>query len=525
MDSGSVRNHNMAILTNFAAQSLIDEEIDAEMKRHWDLLKRLRSQRNTHCAVNQLPTDVLERIFLFVKDEAESAEPFSCEAYSEWTVLLYVCRTWHDIIIDTPRLWSTIELSSPHARQMLARSKAAPLRVSIEGPIDPSDSFWPLLCSVISQSSRLQELMIDFTNFDTFSRAFASVSRTESAPLLQKLAINIEHVTGTVSGHFWEDLPALQFLALSYAPLPPGLRPMPNLTTLNIGGDPPLTDSLSSPSLLHILQSSPAMQIIDIEFLCGPSAPPDFLPISLPSLKLLHLGSYEASTISILSNLAVPPSTKIEIFYNDVESDALKTADLSGLKSSIAHVMSQPTPIDRVIISFGEEFRLTVYFLTDTYTPGFLGEPSICCLFPAVSDADAHIFLELCELVTLSKTSILHLDSLTANNDSHGGLSWISRAQNATTLIIEECHSQILRPLRTPREVSSSPPLEYIHFLRTKFINADGRSEIYKDLVEIVRERKECGVPIKKVVIKECEIDRESLFALRELVPVKFSRK
>ncbi|KAJ8507228.1 hypothetical protein ONZ45_g10386 [Pleurotus djamor] len=82
----------MAILTNFAAQSLIDDEIDAEMERHWDLLKRLWSQRNTHCAVNQLPTDVLEHIFFFIKDDAESIEPFPCEAYSEWTVLLYVPR-------------------------------------------------------------------------------------------------------------------------------------------------------------------------------------------------------------------------------------------------------------------------------------------------------------------------------------------------------------------------------------------------------------------------------------------------
>ncbi|KAJ8520045.1 hypothetical protein ONZ45_g3074 [Pleurotus djamor] len=130
----SASDHIMAIATDFAAQRLVDEEIAAEIKRHHEHIKVLKIRRNSFCAVNQLPNDVLTHVFHFVKLRAEASSAdgvFSPRAYSRWTVLLRVCHAWRELIINTPSFWSTINLNSSNAWGMLALSKCALLRIDV----------------------------------------------------------------------------------------------------------------------------------------------------------------------------------------------------------------------------------------------------------------------------------------------------------------------------------------------------------------------------------------------------------
>ncbi|KAJ8507883.1 hypothetical protein ONZ45_g9802 [Pleurotus djamor] len=134
----------MDIRANFAAQSLVDEEIRAEIRRHEDTMKTLKIRRNTYCAVNQLPNEVLTSIFTMVQLLSICPYPPKRLIWQWWTPLLYVCQAWHEIIMVNPHFWSFISLNSNQAPRMLRLSKEVPLQVSVLVPGSPDERLWSL---------------------------------------------------------------------------------------------------------------------------------------------------------------------------------------------------------------------------------------------------------------------------------------------------------------------------------------------------------------------------------------------
>ncbi|KZV62682.1 hypothetical protein PENSPDRAFT_555458, partial [Peniophora sp. CONT] len=69
-------------------------------------LQMLRTSQNTlACPIFSLPPEVLSRVFFLCADDNDAL----CNL--RWTKLMLVCRHWNAVALNTPELWSFIDLN------------------------------------------------------------------------------------------------------------------------------------------------------------------------------------------------------------------------------------------------------------------------------------------------------------------------------------------------------------------------------------------------------------------------------
>ncbi|KAJ8502474.1 hypothetical protein ONZ45_g11712 [Pleurotus djamor] len=519
----------MALKTDLAAQRRVDEEIAAEIERHKECVKALKIRRNSFCAVNQLPNDVLTHILLFVKLQAEAssdAGAFSSEAYSEWIGLLRVCHLWYDSMQGHPRFWTTISLDSPHVLRMWDLSKAAPLEIMFSVPWDAGDSLLSLVSRVISESHRLQDLEMNAQDYNALSKVLSLIPASSSVANLERLNIVVDADWGEASGTLWSKMPSLRSLRLFGAPLSsiPNPKSMQHLKELliNVRGLHP-DQRVSIPWLLKTLRFLPNLHSLDIPNLFGPSVDPDCQPVSLPCLQSLNLVSDDASTLTIFNNLIIPPSANIEIVYMDNHTDAIGSADMSGLKSTVARIVSTVTSVEEIAITLsGLYFEITVTFNLphegSSHPPSSM-KPYLRCTFPPIHSDNTDILLQVCALFPFGETSTLSLAGVAACE----GLSFIPSSPKIHTLVLRDCDIQVLRSLVKPKDAPRppNPNLRSIHFYKTPFRNKRRqRNGMFSLLCDILRERAAYLMPIKVVKFEECNVGYVQVEDLQELAEV-----
>jgi hypothetical protein len=94
-----------------------------EVDNRFAINPTVRSRRRHH-AISQLPSELLLRIFLFVR----SGDSNGCDL--DWIVVTQVCRHWRDLALRYPLLWNHINLSYPEwTSEKLRRSQPASLIV------------------------------------------------------------------------------------------------------------------------------------------------------------------------------------------------------------------------------------------------------------------------------------------------------------------------------------------------------------------------------------------------------------
>ncbi|KAJ8454436.1 hypothetical protein ONZ45_g19308 [Pleurotus djamor] len=344
----------MPVTTNTNAQLVIDEQGRA-----------LRTLRNTHSAVACLSDEILARVFLVLKLEIElkwkaaDRYPFG-DQYTWMPVTVHVCQTWRKIALDVPRLWSFISIPSTSAREMVERSKGAPLQINLKLPSeyfsrDPIDygnkelEFWNQVAQFVHPNKhRLQEIAVHAPH-TTFMRLLSFIGagfpssvpsvRHALAPMLEVLEFRQDHhdlekpvITRPLP--FWTALPKLRTLFLLGSPLPKDPLPfMPELRRLEIAYP---HDNLTFPVdvnwLLHSLKNTPNVEDVYLMNLHYSSAtsPRKPISISLPQLRRMKLGPYtQIDTLTLFDFLSVRPLAFIECLYTlaplhtSVDSDRL----------------------------------------------------------------------------------------------------------------------------------------------------------------------------------------------------------
>ncbi|KAJ8507267.1 hypothetical protein ONZ45_g10347 [Pleurotus djamor] len=502
----------MAIRTNFAAQSLIDEEIDAEIRRHEQTMKALNHRRNIYCAINQLPADVLTSIFTAVQREARTSQSPYHVVFTKWIAISQVCQAWHDLVMNNPRFWSCIDLNSNQASRMLSLSKDSPLEVSCCTPSGASKRFWLLVAAIISQSGRLESLSMDFDDSDALPRVLSMIPSTSSAPQMQQLAIRASG-QGGLHGNIWTDMPSLRELNITQGPLPSTTHSMPQLTHLTISSRIDDHQATAS-SLLNILKSSPHLQDVYIRGFNGPRVDPRSPRVSLPCLHILYFTTADYLTLSILNHLDAPRLTDLVFVYNGHDGTVITPTDISGLKALVSQVMGASAPIHKVEIYITNAFTL--------YVPDQSEGHHINCTLPL--GFPEVLLRELCNLPPLHKASCLYLESMDSNNVAPQSLSFIPSYTDIETIVLCQPNAHLLQTLLT-RDTEQHPPhpkliclcLEYAHFGITE-------GHIFHLLMKILRERTRHMVPIKKVMIYNCYFLDTSLEELSRLVEVVHGR-
>ncbi|KAJ8521436.1 hypothetical protein ONZ45_g1898 [Pleurotus djamor] len=330
----------MPVTTNTNAQLVIDEQGRA-----------LRTLRNTHSAVACLSDEILARVFLVLKLEIElkwkaaDRYPFG-DQYTWMPVTVHVCQTWRKIALDVPRLWSFISIPSTSAREMVERSKGAPLQINLKLPSeyfsrDPVDygnkelEFWNQVAQFVHPNKhRLQEIAVH-TPHTTFMRLLSFIGagfpssvpsvRHTLAPMLEVLEFRQDHhdlekpvITRPLP--FWTALPKLRTLFLLGSPLPKDPFPfMPELRRLEIAYPRHnLTFPVDMNWLLHSLKNTPNVEDVSLTNLHYSSTAGQREPISisLPQLRRMKIGPYtQIDTFALFDFLSVPRLAFIECLY------------------------------------------------------------------------------------------------------------------------------------------------------------------------------------------------------------------
>ncbi|KAF7332578.1 F-box domain-containing protein [Mycena kentingensis (nom. inval.)] len=166
---------NVALRSRFAAVSaamrkqmevLLDIEADYEL-----LLDELKEIRYP---VASLPAEILSEIFLSLDREPEGVL-YACNSP---LLLCRICRTWRQIALRTPGLWSTFNVVAESETQKanvagmaevwLARAGRLPISLAIQGKLSDVKSVDALLATLKHHSSKVRSLILQ-TDADEIS--------------------------------------------------------------------------------------------------------------------------------------------------------------------------------------------------------------------------------------------------------------------------------------------------------------------------------------------------------------------
>ena len=174
-------------------RSPILTEIDVYLRK----VVELRTRLNTFTDINQLPTELLAKIFVaYAQDHYQSTicDRTSRSTGPHWIKLAHVCRHWREVALGTPRFWSHVHAQQPRILSaLLPLSKSSPLHIDVEVPFyryDPLSNDppgWLSASELIGQAShRLQELRcaLRLAEFRTLAEKLS-----HPMPLLEKLVL------------------------------------------------------------------------------------------------------------------------------------------------------------------------------------------------------------------------------------------------------------------------------------------------------------------------------------------------
>jgi hypothetical protein len=260
--------------------------------------------------IDRLPRDVFTLIpRFFTKDRRDEWSAFPMN--EPLITMTHVCRSWRNVLLSTPSLWTQLDFSTPDSKQakgFLRRSGNHPL--DIYQYLRAEDHAEPFLSTTLHNVYRLRRLKIEswFWHFEPLFARF-----TRSAPELEHLylAVGDPNVStdvklpGTIFGG-----QLLKLRSLSLAWVHTNLRDFnfPSLTRFDFATG----TEISVRDLTSFFGRCPSLESIKLRFSFSPqllTAPPK-KRVRLAALKELILDQM-ASTSGLVDHLILPKCTEM----------------------------------------------------------------------------------------------------------------------------------------------------------------------------------------------------------------------
>ncbi|KDQ30277.1 hypothetical protein PLEOSDRAFT_1101277 [Pleurotus ostreatus PC15] len=406
-----------------------------------------------------------------------------------------VCRQWREIVLASPRMWSSISYLSQadRALEWLKRSKAVPLQIFFH-PRPSATLPNQVAEAVMMEIGRIQEFNICLSPHNILP--FLRLNEAASAPLLEQITLISDSPDFSISPEtLCRDMPSLRRLELVNIRISSELSPFPNLESLKII---PLTSGIEATSLLSLLHSSPKLEEIEIR---------------LPNLSNIYIGANALGVSAILAHIECPLDAKVTFENTDPHHGE---PDLSGLVTICGRLAKTGSPpLDFVLLdgSLDGGFQLNVRGGDRTY---------ILLRLRVEERYYPMLGLAVCSALPIKHNSTLMMEGfgeMTQTEWANAFRSW----ERVHTLHLVDINIGALMALMKPS--SEDPPLSKLHTLYLSFCHlsrgrgSNDRSEfhIVKNLLE---ERKHLGIPITKVSIKDCTILKEDVDDLMELADI-----
>lgn len=297
--------------SNVKAVQMIDEEIESYQEK----IRALRTRRNTLVLIAQLPPELLLMIFQFLQ-ALHSHELYSSLNRRKWITLSHVCTHWRRVSLESPNLWSHIDIDSHTGshnwvKLFLGRSRMTLLTLS--AMITPISH--DLVRAPLTNMGRMRQLLL-YPESEV-GESLLDILETHQAPLLERFEMNYTLMADSnrlpdrlFAGHH----PSLRKLSLVHCNFSWNLPPLENLEHLEIRALPNLGPSLFQ--LASILRNTPNLEQLNV---IGTNPPPppgtDIGPIIiLPRLSRIDLEAGICQCIKLLGHISYPATSSTYVY-------------------------------------------------------------------------------------------------------------------------------------------------------------------------------------------------------------------
>jgi len=403
----------MSITTGIQGPDENSRLIDPDMSQHENRIQELKTRRNTFAPISCLPTEVLCRIFLLVRDSTADWKPLL------WIKVTHTSLHWRNVALTFPNLWTLLPLENAQwTEEMLKRSEMASLIVKVDASSRKFSSV-ANMTAALSQISRIKELQV-YLNGPGATAAMQKILTIlpRAAARLEVLRISARirsHTSGTarIPSKALCETPSLRQLELYLCDFCWDSQLLSGLTHLTLhsvssNARPTLTQ------LLEVLRSCPDLQVLDLKH-CFPalSSQQPLVPIYLQHLRSLVLNGTLTELEPLLKNCSIQATSKIRISCRDTSGfDADFSALVSAIRSLRRENSSSSLPLarsvclkmlapDSVKLAFSynalPESAFTLYHTSVDFTWTGGG---------AASELDAHV-RRICDIHPLDDATVL----------------------------------------------------------------------------------------------------------------------
>jgi hypothetical protein len=284
-------------------------DLDKQVALMYASVADLKTRRNSLAPIARLPLEILTDIFMFVINLNHAYPPRNAIRYLR---LIGVCRYWHSMIMDSPRLWSSLLFGNAElTAHMLQRSKLFPLVVRTDLATFGADR--DALKLALFHTSRIRVLQIRAVALDELLSKI-----DQPAPLLEFLRLaNWTYSTITLPPLLFQGVtPRLRHFVVydinvPWHQLPRGLV---HLEIRHYEQPYPPTHGQSLSAFCNVLSHCPALATL-ILYHGLPYAREDQhqsqCPVTLPRLSHLQLVGDMEDCSALIRLISFPPTTTV----------------------------------------------------------------------------------------------------------------------------------------------------------------------------------------------------------------------
>ncbi|KAJ8502471.1 hypothetical protein ONZ45_g11734 [Pleurotus djamor] len=530
---------------NSDAQNLIDEGI-AEYKGvdlNQDMseaVQALKTRRNSLSAISRLPPEILSHIFILGQPEFPGI--LANRFYND-TSILGVCRYWNEIAMNTPQLWSNLDLFQPEPswgrrkfarstqrmNELLDRAKSSPLWIRCRLPE------YEIQTSTFIRSGNVEKLWVYSQATAPIFRLIGPQSEMSCPPPLKALSVTTEGIDLRLasSNLLWTSMPSLQALTLTGFAILDTLPSLPCLKSLTL--EPTQSDGIESNLtmawLVSSLVSTPVIESIQVRFSKNPGTnavyPPSDLRVTLACLKHLRVLGLDPKAY-LFTHLEVPPSAIIHAYC--VGSTPEQLSDLGNYQSVIERFTkwNGGSTIERIIIMVQSGFRIDIYRREGKNSRPLLHlSLGIVQLSDAITDS---CLADLCHSLPFSSTRRLSFSLRSSKPEEDVYLDpWVELLHNSSQIkrldIYKSGHAvPILKGLFKPPydDVLCNSALKVVTILDGIQKNLQNAISLKYIIEDMIHERIDAGAPLKELRLNEGLLKASPLKNVGDLVSIVY---
>lgn len=374
------------------------------------------------CYVADLPTELLERIFIQLRDELVVDPPVFGPSTHSWLRLCEVCKHWREVILKCAALWSHITARSPsptHVTTMVNRSKQFPLTVNL-GPRSRKKGL-----DLLDQGGAIQRLVaaslgLDHQPPDPPTVDVDRIHANLDANSLRELSLAYEWPSGEWMNHparippfangYLPNLTKFKAKAARFMNTLPFLRPTLSYLDLCLI-ERPQVDQLAS-----ALEAMPQLQVLALSFsFPSPADKVTLSTIRLPCLRELKIIDLTAYCKLFLESLLFPTAS-IQTLDITCRPFACGTRQKGEELQHLPTIMSRLVeclngPITTLSSRRREDVQLELCGWTDP--PGLESRPHIRLAFAGCEDVeDVEVFTMILDQVPTQDVRTLYFGNV-----------------------------------------------------------------------------------------------------------------